>query len=337
MKEHHGSENGYSQTSSAAVPGLLQPVTIASGGVTWAEAVAGFLAAAIDNVGTRRAYGRHLARAGRLFGEVTVGEVTGADLATYRAAVLDSGLSPSTQAQSLTAVRSFLSWTGSMRGSHLPAEVIALALRRPRATVQARYNVVTDREIAAMFEAAPGARERALLGILLGAGLRVAETASLSVCDIVEGVDEGVSLFVRQGKGRKDRIVPIGADVDLLLRDYLVETKRFLGDNGPIFLARDRGVAQRIGPGLSTRALSRLVTDIAMAAGIAAKRVTPHSLRHTFAIRCLRGGGSVVAVARLLGHANIATTQRYVDHLATAELRAAVPALPLLPSEALAS
>lgn len=63
--------------------------------------------------------------------------------------------------------------------------------------------------------------------------------------------------------------------------------------------------------------------------GVTAKRITPHSLRHTYAIRCLRAGGNVVAVAKLLGDESISTTQRYVDHLATGELRAAVPALPL--------
>jgi integrase/recombinase XerD len=67
--------------------------------------------------------------------------------------------------------------------------------------------------------------------------------------------------------------------------------------------------------------------------GVAAKRVTPHSLRHTYAIRCLRSGGNVVAVAKLLGHSSIATTQRYVDHLAVSELRSTVPALPFLVDE----
>jgi integrase/recombinase XerD len=63
--------------------------------------------------------------------------------------------------------------------------------------------------------------------------------------------------------------------------------------------------------------------------GINAKRVSPHTLRHSYALRCLRHGGNVVAVSKLLGHRSISTTQRYVDHLALRELRAAVPPLPL--------
>ena len=63
-------------------------------------------------------------------------------------------------------------------------------------------------------------------------------------------------------------------------------------------------------------------------AGIEAKVISPHTLRHTFAVRALRAGHDVEAVRRLLGHASIATTQRYVDHLELGELRAAVPPLP---------
>jgi site-specific recombinase XerD len=81
-----------------------------------------------------------------------------------------------------------------------------------------------------------------------------------------------------------------------------------------------------------------LVERLVAAAGIDAKRLSPHALRHTYAMRYLRPGsgaspstrrgGDVVALSKLLGHASIATTQRYVDHLAIAELRAGLPTLP---------
>jgi site-specific recombinase XerD len=67
-------------------------------------------------------------------------------------------------------------------------------------------------------------------------------------------------------------------------------------------------------------------------AGLAAKAISPHALRHTYAIRALRAGGNVIAVQKLLGHASVATTQRYLDHLALGELRAAVPPLPVCSS-----
>jgi len=333
-----GSENVDSQTSYVhnerplvTLPAVqLMPATgsaVAGHAASWEDAVAVFLLSGVDSVGTRRAYARHLRRAGQMFDWVPVAEITGSDLAAFRASVISSGLAPSTQAQSLSALRSFLSWVGSLDGHHLSSEAIRVALRTPRATVKTRYAVITEKEIGLMLAAA-GTRERALLGVLLGAGLRVAEAAALSVSDIIEDQDGEVSLFVVLGKGRKDRVVPIRPEVDALLRRYLVDSGRHLGDEGRLFLASDRGAASRTTVGVTTRTLSRLITELAKTAGISAKRVTPHSLRHTYAIRCLRAGGNVVAVAKLLGHSTIATTQRYVDHLATSELRSSVPALP---------
>ncbi len=334
------SENGYSQTlnfknqlalivAPASPLKAHQSLTAQTESATWPEVVAAYLAAAIDSDGTRRAYARHLKQAGDLFRVSHIDELTGADLIDYGAAVVATGLAPASQAQALSALRSFLAWSAALGGHALPKEVIERALRTPRASVQSRYSVITEREIAALLTAAPSTRERAILAVLLGGGLRVAETANLQVADIIEDLDGGVALFVRQGKGRKDRVVPVGPEVDALLRDYLVTTRRYLGGEGPIFQAKDRGARSRETAGLSTRAISRMVVAVARSAGIAAKRVTPHSLRHTYAVRCLRAGGNVVAVARLVGHANIVTTQRYVDHLATSELRATVPPLPI--------
>ena len=80
---------------------------------------------------------------------------------------------------------------------------------------------------------------------------------------------------------------------------------------------------------LSTRAVGDVVKRVATVARVTAKRITPHSCRHTYAIRALRAGGNIVAVSKLLGHASITTTQRYLDHLKLDELRAAVPRLPM--------
>ena len=338
--ETQASENTYSQSPYDDQPGInlalpttdlvtLQLAVTATDSPSWSRSTAAFLAAAIDSEGTRRAYARHLKNAGLVFGIESVADLTGEQLSQYRAVVMSSGRSPSSQAQALSALRSFLAWCGSMNGHRLHSDVVRMALRSPRATVAVRYVVLNEKEISAILRAASSARDRAILAVLLGAGLRVAEAAALRVTDIIEELDGGVALFVRQGKGRRDRIVPIGPEVDGLLRSYLVESGRYLSDEGPLFIAVDRGASVRKTAGLTTRSLSRLVTELARSAGIAAKRVTPHSLRHSYAIRCLRSGGNVVAVAKLLGHSNVSTTQRYVDHLAVSELRASVPTLPL--------
>jgi site-specific recombinase XerD len=297
--------------------------------VGWEDVMESYLAAAVDSSNTRRAYRRHLRDAFGLLGCETVAEVTGAALADYRADIVRRELAPASKAQALSAMRSFLAWTRTMGVHSIPEEVIKLALRTPRAVVKSRYSSVTEREIQAMMAAAPTTRERALLAVLLGAGLRVAEASALDVSDLLEDEQGGMALLVRQGKGHRDRVVPIRSEVDALLRAYLTQTRRFLGGDGPLFLVRDRGLARRSHQRLGTRAISALVKVCATKAGITAKKISPHALRHTYALRALRAGGNVVALARLLGHASIATTERYVDHLALDELRAAVPALPL--------
>jgi integrase len=168
-----------------------------------------------------------------------------------------------------------------------------------------------------------------LLAVLLGAGLRAAEVVGLDVSDLHDDPEGGLVIAVRQGKGRRDRQVPVQPEVSRLLLAYLAETSRHLGDTGPLFRAHDRGAAERERARLSTRAVGYLVRRSLERAGLAAKAISPHALRHTFAIRALRAGGNLIALQRLLGHASVTTTQRYLDHLALGELRAAVPPLPL--------
>lgn len=79
---------------------------------------------------------------------------------------------------------------------------------------------------------------------------------------------------------------------------------------------------------LTTRAAGYIVERSTAAAGIDAKQISPHNLRHTFAIRSLRSRHDVIAVQKLLGHVSVATTQRYLNHLDLTELRQAVPNLP---------
>jgi len=305
-----------------------QPVSLAH--VTpWPVVVDASLAAAIDSDHTRRAYHRHLYTAFTALGTVTVAEVSGAALADYRARLTSSPLSPASHGQALAALRAFLTWSRSMGAHQLPAEVVATALRTPRSTVRRPYSVLADPEVSAIIAAAVDARDKALLAVMLGAGLRVAEVCGLDVADILTDQDGETALFVRQGKGRKDRTVPVQADVTRYIRTYLATTKRRLGGGGPLFRAHDRAAGKLVRGRLSTRAVGDVVNRCTIAAGIDAKHVSPHALRHTFALRSLRSGGNVVAVSKLLGHASITTTQRYVDHLALGELRAAVPDLPL--------
>ncbi|MGE0600119.1 MAG: tyrosine-type recombinase/integrase [Dehalococcoidia bacterium] len=296
--------------------------------VSWEEAAEAFLSSAIDSQHTRRAYRRHLRHAQVVLGVRDVSEVDGAKLATYRSSILESELALSSQRQALAAVRSFLTWVRDLGGPAPTTAVVKTALRTPRGSSSARKSVITEREARLLLAAAADSRERALIAILLGAGLRISEAVGLSVADVVEDIDGATALFVRQGKGRKDRHVPVNADVSVMVRTYLADSGRHLGSDGGLFLATDRGASRRKVKGLTSRGASRILASVTHRAGINGKRISPHSLRHSFAIRCLRAGANVVAVQKLLGHSSISTTRGYLDHLEHSELRASVPPLP---------
>ncbi len=95
-------------------------------------------------------------------------------------------------------------------GAHgLSSDVVDAALRTARATVRRPYQVLSEPEVATVLQAADNPRDAALLAVLLGAGLRVSESSGLDVADVVVDQDGDTALYVRQGKGRKDRVVPI--------------------------------------------------------------------------------------------------------------------------------
>jgi site-specific recombinase XerD len=303
--------------------GELEPAA-----VTWQRALELFLNARADSPHTRRAYRRQVTQAMTALGAVTLAQLDGETLAQWRADIVASPLSPSSQSQALAAVRSFLRWSRAVGLHELGDTLIRETLRTPRADVRRPYAVATEPEIRELIERAGSFRDRALIAVLFGAGLRAAEAAGLDVDDLSEDQDGSCTLRVRRGKGRKDRLVPIRSDVATLLRAYLAETRRALNQVGPLFLSEDRA-RRRADRRLSERAIGYLLEKLCVSARIQAKRISPHAARHTYALRALRSGANVVAVQKLLGHASIATTQRYVDHLETSELRDAVPDLPL--------
>jgi integrase/recombinase XerC len=156
------------------------------------------------------------------------------------------------------------------------------------------------------------ALETALFEIIYGAGLRVSEACRLDVGD-VELDGGGAMVHVRQGKGRKDRIVPLGQkaraayDAYLALRHQRVTAA---SDGHPLFLTT-RG--RRLGP----REVRRMLARRELRSG--APQVSPHALRHSFATHLLGEGADLRAIQEMLGHASLRTTQRYahvdVDHL----------------------
>jgi site-specific recombinase XerD len=161
--------------------------------------------------------------------------------------VIEEGTSwgPASRGQALAALRSFLIWAGAMGGHHLPKDVIGAALRSPANLVRRPYQVLTEPEIGALLVSAIVPRDRAVLAVMLGAGLRVSEVVALQVRDVLTDQEGGAALYLRQGKGRRDRLVPILEDVEGAIRAYLAASRRQLGVEGPLFRPHDRGVGWR--------------------------------------------------------------------------------------------
>ncbi len=160
------------------------------------------------------------------------------------------------------------------------------------------------------------ALEAALFEVIYGAGLRVSEACNLDLGDVeIDGT--GAVVRVRQGKGRKDRIVPLGSKARQAYAAYLERRGERLARAGAraedaqaLFLSV-RG--RRLGP----RAVRRLLARRGLASGT--PRVSPHALRHSFATHLLGEGADLRAIQEMLGHASLRTTQRYahvdIDHL----------------------
>lgn len=154
-----------------------------------------------------------------------------------------------------------------------------------------------------------GRRDRALLMVLYGAGLRIAEALSLNVGDIPDGDTMTVT-----GKGDKQRVVPLLAEVKGDIRAYIKSCPHPMPPTGPLFLGARGG---RLNAGVAQAMVRKARTFLGLP-----ESATPHALRHSFATHLLAGGGDLRTIQELLGHASLSTTQRYTE-VDAAHLRAA--------------
>ena len=172
--------------------------------------------------------------------------------------------------------------------------------------------VLSPEEVARFLEAAPGVKYKAAFSAAYGAGLRVSEVASLKVSDIDS---ERMMLRIEQGKGRKDRYAMLSPVLLELLRDWW----RIARPKAWLFPGRDP-----LQP-MSTRQLNRACHAAADMAEIT-KRVSPHTLRHSFATHLLEQNTDIRVIQVLLGHAKVDTTALYT-HIATNTIRAVMSPL----------
>jgi len=266
--------------------------------------VEGFLALAAARLAPRtvEAYRRDLAALSVFLGHGPSAATT-EQLERYLAELRARGLSPATIARRTAALRSFYRHQTLLgdRGDNPAAE---LELPRRRRTLP---RALSAGEAMRLIEAAPGTtprslRDRALVELLYGAGLRVSEALGLD-----KGAVDLEGRLVRVlGKGSKERIVPLAHETAEALRRYLAHGRPFLDarHRPELFLNAKGGALTRAGAFLILRRL-------AGQAGLDPERVHPHLLRHSFASHLLEGGADLRSVQEMLGHADLATTELY--------------------------
>jgi integrase/recombinase XerD len=220
---------------------------------------------------------------------------TAEDLRRFQLYQTQSGIQPPSINSSVSALRFFFTVTLDRPDLARRLTVVRQPRRLPA--------VLSVEEIALLLQAAPGPKYKAAFAAAYGAGLRVSEVVALKVGDIDS---ERMLLRVEQGKGRKDRDAMLSPQLLALLRDWWVEGRRrgVLLPRGWLFPGRNP-----VEP-LSTRQFNRAVHAAAEAAGIK-KRVSPHTLRHSFATHLLEQDTDIRVIQVLLGHAKLDTTARY--------------------------
>lgn len=243
------------------------------------------------------------------------GTITAVELRGFVAALSEAGYAKTSIARRLASVRTFFRF--GQREGWAKANPAA-AIRNPRKSRKLPHFLSTDdmsRLLAAPGEkSAMALRDRAILETLYSAGLRVSELVGM--CDGDLDLAQGV-VRVR-GKGRRERLSPIGSYAAAALRAWLAKRrlspKTPAGRDAPVFV-------NKLGTRLTTRSVGRLLEKYIAQAGLDG-RTSPHTLRHSFATHLLNGGADIRSVQELLGHKSLVTTQIYT-HVSTSTLLAA--------------
>lgn len=278
---------------------------------------------------TLRAYQREIenfvAWARESYADLSLERIEHTHIRAYLGTLYERGLSKASAARALAAIRSWFKWLA--RAGHIEQNAASLVstpkLPRhlPRVPSIEQMNRVVDsvRDDAASWPT----RDRAILEMLYGCGIRNAELVGLDLNDI-HWANEAVLV---RGKGQKQRYVPLGDAAAQALRAYLAERAARLAAacrekavaTPALFVNLQlRGLRNGSAARLTTRSVGRIVKRIAILRGLSAD-VHPHTLRHAFGTHLLEEGADLRAIQELLGHERLATTQRYTQ-LTTAQL-----------------
>ncbi len=281
---------------------------------------------------TLRAYRRELhgfaAYMAKSHGSVkSVDRIEHTQIRAYLSTLYERGLSKASAARALAAIRSWFKWLA--RAGYLVQNVASLVStpRLPKHLPRVPSIEQLNRVVDSMADDAVSwpARDKAIVELLYGCGIRNAELTGLNLDDI-HWANEAILV---RGKGQKQRYIPLGDAAAVALRAYLAERSLRLAANGGVAASstpalllnlRMRGLDKPGGDArLTTRSVGRIVKRIAILHGLSSD-VHPHTLRHAFGTHLLEEGADLRAIQELLGHERLSTTQRYTQ-LTNAQLQ----------------
>lgn len=240
---------------------------------------------------------------------VSFQKVTQHMISEYIRGLAAEGFSSATQARRLSAVKQFFAF---LLSENIRGDDPAMNVDAPKSGRKLPKYLSVE-EVDILLAAAEGSepealRLRSLLHLLYATGLRVSELVSLSFPPMRN--DE--NFLIVRGKGDKERLVPVNDPAKLALADYLDVRAKFCGkEEHSVWLYPSRGKEGH----LTRQRFGQLLKTLAMTTGIVSSRVSPHVLRHAFASHLLANGADLRSLQKMLGHADISTTQIYTHVL----------------------
>ena len=284
---------------------------------------------------TLRAYSREVHAFADFLGETLgnnadIRKVEHTHIRAYMNVLFERGLTKASVARALAAIRSWFKWLARANYVDANPALLVTTPKLPKHLPRVPGIEELNRVLNSLEQGGPStpktpkdpddedaaptwpARDRVIFELLYGSGIRNSELVGLDLASILWG-DDAIRVF---GKGRKERLVPLGDEAAAAIRAYLPERQSTLEaagkgkllHDGPLLInLRARGACR-----LTTRSVGRIVKGIALSRGLAAD-VHPHTLRHAFGTHMLEEGADLRAIQEMLGHERLSTTQRYTQ------------------------
>lgn len=249
----------------------------------------------------------------------SINKVSKHEIETYLADLHHSDIKATTIARKLSAIRQYFGFLYSERDrADNPAETILTPKQGRKLPKTLDENGVTVLLKAAAKDDSPeGLRLNAMLELVYGAGLRVSELVTLKLTDVLSGRGFVSNALMIRGKGNKERLTPLNDTARSAIAAYIDVRHVFMGEGEKSVWLFPYHRAEGY---ITRQQFAVMLKELALSAGLDPERISPHTLRHSFASHLLGGGADLRIIQELLGHADISTTQIYT-HIAGEKLK----------------